>query len=181
MVEVSLVSFKDGRLQFFTAKYALCTVCCLSPELKQASLLVKFYKLIRQETILRTNLTAAIAQTQSLMDNPPPRPPNAKEGQQLLCKAQKTLRVIRRKAQAKRQQHLDLLLQKYGLMDDDKMQKVIRRIRKAEATKRCYQKLRMLTKPPKPGVTFIEQQTADGTKCIFSREELEKAILERNQ
>ena len=36
-----------------------------SPELKQASLIVKFYKLVRQETILCTNLTAAIDQKAS--------------------------------------------------------------------------------------------------------------------
>ena len=68
------------------------------------------------------DLTAAIQHTQNLMDNPPLRPPTPQEGQRLLWKAQKTLRVIRRKEQDKRAQHLDQLLQKYGLLDDNKMQ-----------------------------------------------------------
>ena len=152
-----------------------------SPELKQASLRVKFYKLVRQEEILQTNLSAAIDHTISLMDEPPPRPATPQEGQQLLRKAQKLLRTIRRKAQSKREEYLEQLRQKYGLLDDDKMQKIILRIQKAEATKRCYRKLRWITKPQKPGVTFIERTTNNGTECIFDRQALEAAILERNQ
>ena len=62
------------------------------------------------------------------------------------------------------------------------MQKIIRRLIRAEATKRCYQKLRWITKPPKPGVTFVERLSKHGTiETLYDRATVEHAILECNQ
>ena len=62
------------------------------------------------------------------------------------------------------------------------MQKIIRQLIRGEATKRCYRKLKWIMKPPKPGVTFVEQQTQDGsTETLYDRTTLKQAILKRNQ
>ena len=153
-----------------------------SPALKQASLLVKYYKLLRQQHILKTDLSTAIQHTTEQMDTTPVTPMKPQDYQSLLRKAQKSLKKTRQMAQANRTQHLDTLLQKYELLQDDKMKMIIRRIIQAEATKRCYKKLRWLTKPPKPGVTFVERTKEDGTmETLYDREILENAILHRNQ
>ena len=62
------------------------------------------------------------------------------------------------------------------------MTRIVRKIIQAEATKRCYRKLRWLTKPPKPGVTFVERTTPDGTsETLYDRIDVETAILQRNR
>ena len=133
------------------------------PALKQASLLVKYYKLLRRQHKLQTNLSMAIQHTLQQLDSTPDLPTKPQEYQSLLRKAQKSLKKARWEAQENWTQHLDVLLQKYDLLDDDKMKKIIRRIIQAEATKQFYRKLRWITKPPKPGVTFVERTNHDGT------------------
>ena len=153
-----------------------------SPALKQASLLVKYYKLLRRQLILKTDMSTVIKHTKQQLETPPHEPRNRQEYQTLLRKAQKSLRKIRQKAQQHRDQHLDILLKRYGIMEDEKMQKIIRRLIQAEATKRCYKKLKWITKPPQPGVTFVERTTGDGTtETLYNRATLEQAILFRNQ
>ena len=153
-----------------------------SPALKQASLLVKYYKLIRHQQLHKTNMSATIQHVKQQLDTVPTDPRHPQEHQTLLRKAQKALRKIRRDAQQHRDQHLEILLKRYGLLDDEHMQKTIRRLIRAEATKRCYNKLKQITKPPKPGVTFVEQTSPDGnTVTLYDRKTLEHAILQRNQ
>ena len=155
-----------------------------SPELKEASLQVKRLKLILRQFTHNTNHTNAIISTTSRMNNTNelPDPRNRKECQTALRKAQKLLRQIRSKAQEKRAQYLDTLVSKYELTGDRERQRIIQRIRKAEATKRCYQKLRSILNPPKPGVTFVQRRTEHGkTDTLYDRTDIEQAILERNQ
>ena len=109
-------------------------------------------------------------------------PRTKQEHQTLLRRAQKALRKVRRDAQQHRENHLEILLKRYGLLDDKKMQQIIRRLIQAEATKRCYKKLRWITKPPKPGVTFVERHTHNGTtETLYDRTTVEEAILQRNK
>ena len=153
-----------------------------SPALKQASLSVKYYKLLRQQHLHKTDLSTAIQHTLQQMELQPQTPTSPQEYQTLLRKAQKTLKSIRRTAQEHRTRHLEILLQRYALLDEKKMQKTVKRIIQAEATKRCYRKLRWITKPNKPGVTFVERTNSDGsTETLYDRSSVESAILQRNQ
>ena len=153
-----------------------------SPALKQASLLVKYYKLQRHQHLFKNDLSTAIQHTLHQMETTPKLPESTKEYQTLLRKAQKNLQKIRQNAQANRTQYLDILLQRYETLDDNKMKQVVKQIIRAEATKRCYRKLKWILKPPKPGVTFIERTTQDGaTETLYDRESIETAILKRNQ
>ena len=128
-----------------------------SPALKQASLQVKYYKLLRQQRLQKMDLSAAIQHTRQQLETTPEYPQTSQEYQTLLWKAQKALKKIRRNAQSNRDQHLDILLKRYGMLEDDKMQKIIRQLIRGEATKRCYRKLKWIMKPPKPGVNIVQQ------------------------
>ena len=153
-----------------------------SPALKQASLLVKYYKLLRKQLLFQTDLSTAIEHTKRQLEMTPTEPSTKQQHQTLLRKAQKSLRKIRRDAHQHRERHLEILLKRYGLLDDSKMQQVIRRLIRAEATKRCYKKLRWITKPPKPGVTFVECTNQNGnTETLYDRTTVEEAILRRNR
>ena len=55
-----------------------------SPELKQASLLVKYYKLLRRQLLLKTDMSVAINHTQKQLEIPPIQPHNHQEHQTLL-------------------------------------------------------------------------------------------------
>ena len=128
------------------------------------------------------DLSVAIQHTKQQLEVSPAIPRTCQEHQMLLRKAQKELRKIRHNAQHHRQQHLDILLKKYGLLDGAKMQKIIQRLIQAEATKQCYKKLKWILKPPKPGVMFVERTSTNGTtETIYDQQTAEEAILQRNQ
>ena len=112
-----------------------------SPALKQASLLVKYYKLIRQQHLLQNDMSTAIYHTRDQLEVTPIVPSNTKEQQTLLRKAQKALRKIHQDTPKHRTQHLDTLLKKYDLLEDEKLKTIIHQLIKAEATKQCYRKL----------------------------------------
>ena len=121
----------------------------------------------------------AIQQTKQQLESSPIQPQTHQDHQTLLWKAQKSLKKIRRDAHQHREQHLDILLKQYGLLDDTKMQKIVCQLIHSEATKRCYQKLKWITKPPKPGVTFVEQPSQNATmETLYDRTTVEQAILE---
>ena len=91
-----------------------------SPAMKQASLLVKYYKLLRTQQCLKHDLSTAIEHTLQQMDTKPRPPTSPQELQTTLRKAKKELKRVRRDAQAHRTEHLELLLQRYAMLDDDK-------------------------------------------------------------
>ena len=73
-------------------------------------------------------------------------------------------------------------MQRYALLDEKKMQQTVKRIIQAEATKRCYRKLHWITKPNKPGITFVERTNSNGsTETLYDRSSVESAILQCNQ
>ena len=155
-----------------------------SPELKEASLKVKYFKLILRKLTTNIDQSIAIQNTLSRMHKTEklPSPVNRTECQVHLRKAQKKLRQIRKQAQEKRTQYLDMLISKYELTGQQEKQAIINRIRKAEATKRCYRKLRWILNPPKPGVTFVQRTKTNGeTETLYDRTNIEQAILLRNQ
>ena len=153
-----------------------------SPELKEASLGVKLFKLYFWQIVGKEILTSAIQETRSKMNTIEITPKTKQECQTKLRKAQKQLRKIRQKANEKRTQHLDILAQQYNIQGDRTKASIIKWIQRAEATKRCYQKLQWILKPPKPGVTFIQQKTKSGsTETLYDRRTIEHAILKRNQ
>ena len=124
----------------------------------------------------------AIQQTKQQLESSPIQPQTHQDHQTLLWKAQKSLKKIRRDGHQHGEQHLDILLKRYGLLEDEKMQKIIRQLICVEATKRCYQKLKWITKPPKPGVTVVERPSQNGTtETLYDRTTVEQAILEQNQ
>ena len=155
-----------------------------SPALKTSSLQVKYYKLLLDQ--FKTGVTHQNALLYIATQLPPTltmrKPQTKKECQTELRKAQKHLRKIRKLAYEKRQEHLETLVQKYIITGENDKIKIVKRIQKAEATKRCYKKLRWILRPPKPGVTFVEQQNEEGKiKTIYNRQQLEQTILERNR
>ena len=83
----------------------------------------------------------AIQHTKQQLESSPIHPRTHQDHQTLLRKAQKSLIKIRQDAHQHCKQHLDILLKQYGLLDDAKMQKIVCQLIRAEATKRCYQKL----------------------------------------
>ena len=66
-----------------------------SPALKQASLLVKYYKLLRRQLLLNIDLSTAIQHTKRQLEFSPIQPRNHQDHQTLLRKAQKSLKKIR--------------------------------------------------------------------------------------
>ena len=155
-----------------------------SPDLKEASLQVKLLKLLFRQFVSNQPMTASIDHTTARINdnNNLPNPKTKQECQTLLRKAQKKLRKIRRRAQEKRTEYLNTLVQQYALQGNQQMESIIKRIKKAEATKRCYAKLRWILHPPKPGVTFVQRTTSNGTtKTLYDRQTLEHAILLQNK
>ena len=102
-----------------------------SPALKQASLTVKYYKLLRQQHLSKTVLSTAIQHTLKQMDISPEQPNSPQDYQRLLRKAQKHLQKTRREAQMHRMQYLETLLQRYKLLEDNNMQHILRQIIRA--------------------------------------------------
>ena len=112
----------------------------------------------------------------------PTQPASKKECQQHLRRAQKMLRNIRKDAHTKRREYLETLAHKYNFTGETAKRRIIQRIQKAEATARCYRKLRWILHPPKPGVTFIQQMDNNGkTSTLYDRCQIKEAILTRNQ
>ena len=66
-----------------------------SPALKQASLQVKYYKLLRQQRLQKMDLSTAIQHTRQQLETTPEHPQTSQEYQTLLRKAQKALKKIR--------------------------------------------------------------------------------------
>ena len=153
-----------------------------SPELKLASLKVRLHKLYLTEFKTGQQHTSAIEYTIKLLQpTEVSKPTNIQECQRRLRKLQRQLKKIRRRARVARSSFLDQLIQQYELSGNTEKEHIVRRIRRAEATKRCYNKLRWILNPPKPGVTFIQQKHADTTSTIYDRLALEALILKRNQ
>ena len=155
-----------------------------SPALKEASLLVKVLKLKLMEFTRKQSNQTTINHTIQQIQRPEevPWPTSQQECQQHLRKAQKRLRNIRKHSTTHRTEHLETLIAKHQLTGDKTAERIVRRILKAETIKQCYRKLRWILHPPKPGVTFVQQQTPDGnTTTLYNRQELETAILQRNR
>ena len=153
-----------------------------SPELKIASLKVRLHKLYLTEFTTGQQHTPAIEYTIKLLQPiEVPKPTNLQECQRQLRKLQRQLKKIRRRAREARSSFLDQLIQQYELSGNTEKQRIVRRIQRAEATKRCYNKLRWILNPPKPGVTFIQQKEADTVRTIYDCLTIEDMILKRNQ
>ena len=60
------------------------------------------------------------------MDVQPPVPTSPQDYQTMLRKAQKTLKRIQRTAQELRTQHLEILLQRYAMLDEKNMQQIVK-------------------------------------------------------
>ena len=84
-----------------------------SPDLKEASLQVKLLKLLFRQFVSNQPMTASIDHTTARINdnNNLPNPKTKQECQTLLRKAQKKLRKIRRRAQEKRTEYLNTLVQ----------------------------------------------------------------------
>ena len=153
-----------------------------SPELKIASLKVRLFKLYLKEFKTGDKHSNAIKYTkQLLLPIQTNQPTNIQECQTQLRRLQKQLKKIRRKAHETRVSFLNQLVQQYELTGNKDKQRIIKRIQRAEATKRCYRKLRWILNPPKPGVTFIQRQTNGKLSSVYDRLTLEDIILKRNQ
>ena len=153
-----------------------------SPKLKAASLHVRLYKLFLKEFQTGNSYTNAIEFTQNLLrPTSIERPTTIQDCQRQLRRLQKQLKKLRRKAHKERKSYLDQLIQQYEITGDNEKQSIVRKIQRAEATKRCYNKLRYILNPPKPGVTFIQHTKNGRTKTVYNRLQLEDMILHRNQ
>lgn len=154
-----------------------------SPILREASLRVKWLKLHLDQFKRKCCNASAIQHTRERMKSTTSLPSitNLSICQYHLRRAQKALRKLRQKANELRIEHLELLVARYRLSNESDKEKIIKRILKSEATKRCFKKLRWLIHPISPGVSFIQREPQDPSSTIFDRFELETTILERNQ
>ena len=136
-----------------------------SPELREASLRVKLLKLTFRQFSQKQSLSIAIQNTKAKLEkhNNIPQPSSKQECQTLLRRAQKHLQKIRQQAHEKRAKFLEESIQYYNTIGEHNKEKIIKSIKRAEATKRCYRKLRWILHPPKPGVTFVQRTSTNGT------------------
>ena len=68
-----------------------------------------------------------------------------------------------------------------ALSKDHTKEDIIKKILKAEATKRCYCKLRWLIHPPVSGVLYIQRDHHGSLQTIIDCFDLEQTILDHNQ
>ena len=154
-----------------------------SPALREASLLVKWLKLHLEQYKRHCCHSTAIQHTQMRMQSSDTLPDVSTISlcQYHLRRAQKALKRIRKKAYELRMEHLELLVARYNLSKDNTKEAIVRKILKAEATKRCYRKLRRLIHPLSSGVSYVQQECNGHLHTIMDRFELEQTILDRNQ
>jgi hypothetical protein len=160
-----------------------------SPQVKQARLWRRFYKLHLSMLRNRLDLAKQLESLAEVLDEELPAPENVEQAQQLLRAAQKHVRQVNKQASELRSTHLeDQILQ---LKDDDEGKAAIirERILKAEAIKTMYKKLRSYLKPSKHNRLCHIQVPGDGLPPKQSKQwidvhepvDIKEKLLERNE
>jgi signal transduction histidine kinase len=118
-----------------------------SPQIKQARLRRRFYKLHLSMLVNKLDLRTQLESLIEALDEALPAPSNIEEAQALLRDAQKQVREITKKAEDIRITFLEEQARSLEALDDDKAALIRKRIMKAEAIKTMYMKLRRYLKP----------------------------------
>ncbi len=118
-----------------------------SPQVKQARLRRRFYKLHLSMLQNRLDLASQLATLAEALDEELPAPEDVEQAQLLLRAAQKQLRKVNKNASELRNTHLEEQIRQLKDDDEGKAAKIRERIIKAEAIKTMYKKLRSYLKP----------------------------------
>jgi hypothetical protein len=118
-----------------------------SPQIKQARLRRRYYKLHLSMILNSLDLQHKLETLTTEMDEVAPAPSNIKEARQLLRDAQKLVRETTKRAAELRISYLEEQANSLDNIDDNKAALIRKRIIKAEATKKMYMKLRRYLSP----------------------------------
>jgi hypothetical protein len=118
-----------------------------SPQIKQARLRRRFYKLHLSMLVNKLDLRSQLASLAEVLDDELPAPSNIEEAKQLLRAAQNHVRETTKKAAALRTTHLEEMAQTLDGQDDETAARIRKRIKKAEDIKTMYMKLRRYLNP----------------------------------
>jgi exonuclease III len=118
-----------------------------SPQIKQARLRRRFYKLHLSMLINKLDLRTQLESLEKVMDEILPFPSTIEEGKLLLRSAQKYVRDMTKRASELRRNYLEEQAQNLEAEDQEKAAMIRKRIVKAEEIKQMYMKLRRYLKP----------------------------------
>jgi exonuclease III len=160
-----------------------------SPQVKQARLRRRFYKLHLSMLRNRLDLAKQLDSLAEVLDEELPAPENVEQAQQLLRAAQKHVRKVNKQASDLRTTHLEDQISQLKDDDEGKAALIRERIIKAEAVKTMYKKLRSYLKPTEHNRICHIQVPGDGLPPKQSKQwtdihepvEIEEKLLERNE
>ena len=160
-----------------------------SPQIKQARLSRRFYKLHLSMILNKLDLQRQIDSITQVLDEALPAPSNLEEARQLLREAQNNVRNITKKAEEIRITYLEEQARDLEAADNDKAALIRKRIAKAEEIKKMYIKLRRYMKPQgRSNLNHIlipddnlPPRIAQLWRSIYDPVLLEALILERNR
>ncbi len=160
-----------------------------SPQVKQARLRRRFYKLHLSMLRNRLDLASQLLSLSEALEEELPAPENVEQAQLLLRAVQKYVRKVNKNASELRNTHLEEQIHQLKDADEGKASKIRERIIKAEAIKTMYRKLRSYLKPSEHNRLSHIQVPGDGLPPKQSKQwidihepvEIENKLLERNE
>ncbi len=160
-----------------------------SPQIKQARLRRRFYKLHLSMIVNNLDLLNQLVSLVHVLDEDLPIPLNIDEARQLLQDAQKNVRDLTKKAAELRVSHLEEQATNLEGIDDKKAALIRKQIIKAEEVKKMYMKLRRYLNPQgRSSLNHImvpnddlPPRIAQLWRSIYDPVILEALIIERNK
>jgi exonuclease III len=160
-----------------------------SPQIKQARLRRRFYKLHLSMILNNLDLRTQLESLTKELDDELPAPTTIEESKQLLRDAQKNVREITKKAAELRVTYLEEQARSLDAIDDEKAASIRKRIAKAEEIKKMYMKLSRYMKPQgRSSLTHLmvpddglPPKLAQLWRSVYDPVVLEALILERNK
>jgi hypothetical protein len=160
-----------------------------SPQIKQARLRRRFYKLHLSMMLNNLDLRTQLDSISAELETPPPSPTTDEEARQLLRQAQKKVRDITKRAAELRVTFLEEQATNLEAVDKEKSALIRKRIIKAEEIKKMYVKLRRYLKPQDRSSLHhimvpdddLPPRVAQLWRSIYDPVLLEALIQERNK
>ena len=160
-----------------------------SPQIKQARLRRRFYKLHLSMLSNSLDLRTQLESLEKVLDETLPFPNNIEEAKQLLRSAQKYVRDVTKRAAELRKTYLEEQAQNLDAEDKEKAALIRKRIVKAEEIKQMYMKLRRYLKPQgRSSLNHImvpdddlPPKIAQLWRSIYDPVVLEALLIERNR
>jgi hypothetical protein len=160
-----------------------------SPQIKQARLRRRFYKLHLSMLINNLDLRTQLKSLEEALDETLPFPTNIEEAKQLLRSSQKYVRDVTKRAKELRRTYLEEQAINLEAEDKEKAAMIRKRIIKAEEIKQMYMKLRRYLKPQgKSSLNHvlvpdnnIPPKIAQLWRSVYDPVVLEALLIERNR